>query len=418
MHGGLTAAGLPDPLQATVDAALDARLERGTARPVALGLSGGGDSLALLQLAADWCARAGRPLLALTVDHGLHPRSAAGTARAGRMAAQAGAGWRALAWTGPKPESGLPAAARAARHDLMATAAREAGACVLLLAHTAADVAEGEAMRAIDARTLGRLRAWAPSPAWPQGRGVFLLRPLLQTSRAELRDRMRAQGLAWLEDPANTDVRFARARARLSHPPAAPVAAESPPGFGEVTDDGRVRLPRALLATDPAARRSLRAALACAAGAEAGPRGAVIDGLLARLAVPGAFTATAGGARILADAAAVEIGRERGRTPPPPLPLTAGVWAVWDGRFEVRADAAGWSVCALSGHAGRLPRRDREAVRAIPAAFRGAQPALLREGGVVLGGEGLEIRSIVRARFDAAVGRIADEARLRRSTTR
>ena len=92
MRGGLTASALAsDPLQAAVDARLDARLDPTSPAPVALGLSGGGDSLALLHLAAGWCARAGRPLLALTVDHGLSPESAGWTAQAGRMAAQAGA---------------------------------------------------------------------------------------------------------------------------------------------------------------------------------------------------------------------------------------------------------------------------------------------------------------------------------------
>ena len=56
-------------------ARLDARLNHTGPEPVALALSGGGDSLALLDLAAGWAKTRGRRLLALTVDHNLHPLS-------------------------------------------------------------------------------------------------------------------------------------------------------------------------------------------------------------------------------------------------------------------------------------------------------------------------------------------------------
>jgi len=137
------------------DAVLDRRLAQNTTAPIALALSGGGDSMALLSLAQSWATRRGRRLLALTVDHGLHAASGTWTAFAGDAARRAGADWRALHWTDEKPKTGLPAAARTARHRLLANAAREAGARVILFGHTADDVAEGEVMRPADAPTLG-----------------------------------------------------------------------------------------------------------------------------------------------------------------------------------------------------------------------------------------------------------------------
>lgn len=110
----------------------------------------------------------GRRLLALTVDHGISPDGAAWSVFAERVAREAGADWCGLTWPGPRPASGLPAAARAGRHRLIADAARAAGARVVLFAHTADDIAEGEVMRA-GGSTLGRLRDWAPSPARPEG---------------------------------------------------------------------------------------------------------------------------------------------------------------------------------------------------------------------------------------------------------
>ena len=202
-----------------VAAALDRRLRPAAAAPLAVGFSGGGDSLALLILTLDWARAHGRAVVALTVDHQLNPASAAWTAQAVAKARALGAQARALAWTGPKPGSGLSAAARAARHALLADAAREAGARVLLLGHTADDLAEAALMRA-GGSTVPDPRDWSPSPAWPQGRGLFVLRPLLAARRGALRDWLAARGETWLDDPANDDPKSARARARarLSSP--------------------------------------------------------------------------------------------------------------------------------------------------------------------------------------------------------
>ncbi|MFX8820989.1 ATP-binding protein, partial [Acinetobacter baumannii] len=69
------------------------------------------------------------------------------------------------------------------------------------MAHTADDVAESAMMRAGDAPGLGHLREWSPSPAWPEGRGVFLLRPLLEVRREALRAWLRDHAIAWFDDP-------------------------------------------------------------------------------------------------------------------------------------------------------------------------------------------------------------------------
>ena len=71
MRGGLTASAQLAPL-----AGLE-RLNAVERPPVAIALSGGGDSLALLHLAKAWADRAGRRLIALTVDHGLQAAGAA-----------------------------------------------------------------------------------------------------------------------------------------------------------------------------------------------------------------------------------------------------------------------------------------------------------------------------------------------------
>lgn len=388
---------------------LDRRLDPDSRAPIAVALSGGGDSVALLRLTVVWARAHGRPVLALTVDHGLHRASAEWTADSGELAGALGCDWRPLRWEVSKPATGLPAAARQARHALLAEAARDAGARAILTGHTADDVLEGELMRAADAPTLGRLREWSPSPAWPDGRGVFLLRPLLGVRRAELRAWLTAQGASWIDDPANSDPRYARARAR----------ARLASGGELLAPDGGLTLPSA---TSDAARFS--AALLCAAGTTRPPRAEQLARLLDRLKAGERFTANLAGARIEKGGGEALITREpgeRGRGGLAPLALPLGKPVIWDGRFELIADGHGLSVAPLAGLAARLPPAERAALAAVPPAARAALPAIVDGAGDVrlprpYGAAPVEARCLVLDRFDGAIGLIPDERALAERT--
>jgi len=413
-------------------AVLDRRLDRNTCAPVALALSGGGDSMALLHLAQAWADQRGRRLIALTVDHGLNAASAGWTAAAGKAAHDVGADWRALPWIGEKPNTSLPAAARTARHRLLANAAREAGAAVILLAHTANDVAEGDLMRSSGTPTLGHLREWSPSPVWPEGRGLFILRPFLKVRRTPLRIYLSEQGVQWLEDPANDDIRYARPRARaalVAYEALGAVTAQQLydgsvlPELAEATvasPDGRLSIRRTLIedADRISARRFLAIAAICASGRPAPPRGPSLDRLQARLSAEQRFVATLAGARITVEPDHISFTREAGdgeRAGLAPLHLKAGETAVWDGRFEVRAQAD-VAVVALSGYAASLHRADRPSLAAIPAEARPSLPVLLHEGGAVLprpfGAGPASARALAQARLRAACDLVSREAHI------
>jgi len=380
---------IPD-LEAAVGQVLDRRLQAGSDRPLAVALSGGGDSLALALMAAAWAKAAGRPLRVLTVDHGLRPESVRWTQACAASAQRLGAAFQAVAWTGPKPATGLPAAARAARHRLLADAARTDGARVILMGHTADDAAEARRMRAEGAST-PEPREWAPSPAWPEGRGVFLLRPLLAVARADLRGWLAARGEAWIDDPANDDLRYARARARRAggetaagpEPPDAALLART----AEPTPEGGLTIVReALRAADPAAaRRFLAAACLCAAGTGRPPAAERVLRIAERIAQrDGAFTTTLAGARIEAGAEIVRFLREAGeaaRGGLAPLSLAPGETGVWDGRFEIAAERPA-DIRRLAGLAVRLPREQLARLRALPPAARLGLPALVENGRV------------------------------------
>jgi tRNA(Ile)-lysidine synthase len=408
---------------ARVRSAFDERLDPGARAPLAVGFSGGGDSLALLLAARAWAKAAGRPVLALTVDHGLQAPSRAWTAAAGELAGRLGVGFRALHWTGDKPEGGLPAAARRARHALLAEAARRAGARVLLLGHTRDDLIEAERMRA-EGSNVGSPRLWSPSPVWPEGRDVFLLRPLLGLGRAELRELLAPAGLSWIEDPANDDLRYARARARRSADEALPMLSELPgeqlgPVRAATADAaGVVRLdPAALLAAPPDDRRRLLgAALVCAGGGERLPRAASIERLLVAIEARAPFTATLAGARITAGAEII-VARDAGRMDALPRPLRDGDVSVWDGRFELSAAEPGWSVRPLRGLAARLDPKSRQMLAKIPAFARPALPVLqdARENiicPILAQGSVVRVRTLICVRLAAACGGIARESQV------
>lgn len=188
-----------------------------------VGLSGGGDSTALMEIATAWAARKGAGsgvrVSACIVDHGLRAGSA-GTAQAvARYWLARGAVVQVRRWE-QGAASGAPtsqAAARAARHALLADAARTSGAGAILLAHTADDQAETLAMRLV--RTTGPdglagMAQLSQSPADPLPGAALVARPLLDVRRLALRDWLVAKGLDWIEDPANREHRFTRVAVR------------------------------------------------------------------------------------------------------------------------------------------------------------------------------------------------------------
>lgn len=408
------------------------RLDPASRAPVAVAFSGGGDSLALLLVAKAWAATSGRPILALHVDHGLQARSGAWAGQARAMAERLDVPFLLLRWDGPKPTAGVPAAARAARHLLLAEAAREAGAQVLLVGHTLDDQLENAVMRGAGA-PVGPLRDWSPSPVWPQGRGLYLCRPLLAARRAALRAWLAAEGLDWIDDPANADPRYARSRARqaldgaVPLPPSADIRALASACTSTAWGGFGIDRTALLSAPPPEALRLLQAALACASGAPALARPARARDLVQRLQAGEAFTATLAGARLEA-ATAIMICREAGeaaRGGLQPLSLEAGRPAVWDGRFEITVGEPGWAVHALSGQAARLDDADRARLRAIPAAARPSMPVLSRPSApaeavrLALGGRDDHIeatsaryRALSGERFAGAAGLVAGESEI------
>ena len=183
--------------------------------------------MALMHLIAEWY-RAGAdavlpPPLVLTVDHGLRSDAAAEARFVDEQARSLGLDHETLVWSGHKPSSGLQAAARQARYDLMLDrVARGHPPRDLVLAHIQEDQAETLLMRLARGSGVDGLSAMRPRErrvvvalGHPvQELSVDLHRPFLDVSKQRLRAHLRRLGLPWREDPSNEDVRFERIRLR------------------------------------------------------------------------------------------------------------------------------------------------------------------------------------------------------------
>lgn len=85
------------------------------------------------------------------------------------------------------------------------------GIGVVALGHTRDDVAETVLMGLGRAAGLAGLSGMRPR--WEAG-GVTFVRPLLDAGRTELRDWLRTQGIGWVDDPTNENLRYTRVKAR------------------------------------------------------------------------------------------------------------------------------------------------------------------------------------------------------------
>ncbi len=368
------------------------------AQGVALAVSGGADSVALMRLYAAWRdrRRPGVPSVVLTVDHGLRPDSAREAAQVARWAADLGLAHELLTWTGDKPATGIQAAARRARYRLMRARCVSLGLTHLITAHHLDDQAETVLMRAARGSGLDGLAAMAAQV--PLG-GPMLVRPLLEIPKSRLLATLDELGQTWVDDPSNDDRRFVRARWRRLMPA---LAAEglTPERLGELARRaGRARAAleaaadalcrqavcadaagfcrldaRALTeASEDTGLRVLSRVVRGAAGAERAPRQHRLERLYAALAAhaqgapfPGA---TLGGCRLMPTGQGIVALREDGRCPPQTVRLTPRESLLWDGRFRISADdIAPRAVVRPIGAEGVAALRRNSALRPMPVA--------------------------------------------------
>jgi tRNA(Ile)-lysidine synthase len=209
-----------DSLIATVRAALNGAIMAagltGDDGPLVVAVSGGPDSLVLLDVLTRLYPA--QRLIVAHLDHGLRPTSADDAAAVAQEASA-----RDLRYVGERVavgEAGRPtglsleAAARATRYDFLARAARAAGAAAVVVGHHADDQAETILLHLLRGAGLGGLRGMSAAAPLPGSPDLWLLRPLLGVERATIEAYCAAAGLRPTYDASNSDPTFTRNRLR------------------------------------------------------------------------------------------------------------------------------------------------------------------------------------------------------------
>ena len=383
-------------LDAAVFARLMARFQPFEPAPaIAVGVSGGADSLALALLADTWAKAHGGRIHALTVDHGLRPESAAEAPRVGAWLAARSIAHETLAWEGAKPATGIQATARQARLRLLGDWCRANGVLHLLLAHHRGDQAETLAIRREDMSGPDGLAGMAAETPTGWGR---LLRPFLDQPKSALTATLAAAGQDWIEDPSNRDERHARVRHRRGIAAAASegLLANEARAYGLARSERDQRVADALarhvkltpagwahldtrLADLPAdlARPALARVIVALGNLRYPPRGERLNRLLGHLKAGTQRARTLGGCRIGPWREGWIVTREVASLPPDVSFM--GRTAAWD-RFVVTlpeaVDGGELSLGALG--AARPPGAE-----SVPGAARPALPAIHDLDGVV-----------------------------------
>lgn len=184
-----------------------------TAVPLALAVSGGPDSMAMLAL-----ARAAFPgtVIAATVDHGLRAEAADEAATVGAYCASLGVAHTVLCPDGPIVGASIQAQAREARYALLRNWIEREKACALATAHHADDQAETFLMRAMRGSGVGGLAGIRARRELRVGMDdhIPLIRPLLGWRKEALRIVAEHAGAPFVDDDSNSDPRHDRSRIR------------------------------------------------------------------------------------------------------------------------------------------------------------------------------------------------------------
>ena len=375
---------------------------------VILAVSGGPDSMALMVLAAEWCARSTSevPTLSVaTVDHGLRAESRSEADLVRDEAVRLGLPHAILIWEGTKPRTGVPMAAREARYRLLDEHARSltAGRIAIATAHHLDDQAETFAMRLARGAGIDGLSAMRAERPLREGSPIALLRPLLALPKARLVATLTTRGVAYADDPTNTDHRYERARLRSALPDldAAGLSAQALSTSARRLSDARnalvyaeerfdatlnlsygnevfATLDRLAFDDGPAyLRQKVMARLIRRyGGASPEPQLSEIEALAARVQRDGKCAATLGGAMISCGPRFIRVWREAGRLDQAEIKLERGDVRIWDRRFLLRwsAESTGLSQTAAATGISVKPLGAKAYAAIMPRLVQGRRP--------------------------------------------
>jgi len=332
---------------------------------LAVGVSGGPDSMALMLLLVAWRARLGEnspEIHVLSVDHGLREEAKDEVEMVAGICRQYGLPHKAFSWAGAKSEGNIPAKARKARYDLMTEWCARRQISHLLVAHSLDDQAETVLLRLARGSGVDGLSAMAVSRKWNT---TTIYRPLLGVKRSALVQLVKSVPVAFVDDASNHDLKYDRVRLRRAMEILEPLGITSQ-GLAETA----ARLAQARAALDASCvqalgqavavydagycivyprqlkpypyeikRRVLGRLLCAVAGCSYAPPHSSLDNLLDWLWAQTRTNRTLGGCLLMPRRDEIWVMRECGRNFLPELILQPGQSCLWDRRIKVSLSA-------------------------------------------------------------------------------
>lgn len=185
-----------------------------------VGVSGGADSMALMHLLHQLVPLSIRRLIIVHINHGLRKRAADRdqqlvVKQANHLGLTCHCFKRAIKTLAAQQKCSVEDMGRQVRHACYLQVAKQARAVAVILAHHRDDQIETFLMRLIRGSSGKGLQAMAKKRLFPQtGSRVWLIRPLLDCSKQELRDYLTARHLTWREDESNDQPIYQRNKIR------------------------------------------------------------------------------------------------------------------------------------------------------------------------------------------------------------
>lgn len=181
-------------------------------KKLAIALSGGCDSMALLFLLHDFCQRNNVELLAVTVDHQIRSNSFDEAQKVSKICQDSNISHQIL----QIPQSQIPTAnieanLRQARYELLYDFCQQHQIKYLFLGHHLGDIAENFIIRLFRGSGLDGLSSMAEINEY---KDIYLARPLLNINKKELQDYLITKNIIWFEDETNKDEKFLRNKVR------------------------------------------------------------------------------------------------------------------------------------------------------------------------------------------------------------
>ena len=178
---------------------------------IAIAVSGGVDSMVLMNLAKESDFLNDKNVFILVVDHGLRAESKQEAKFVKNEAKKLDFPTRILKWKGSKPNKRIQEEARNKRYSLLINFCRENNINNLYLAHHLDDQIETFLFRMFRGSGLQGLTSFSSSY---ERNGLTLIRPLIDTPKSELISYARRKKINWVEDPSNENQKYDRVKLR------------------------------------------------------------------------------------------------------------------------------------------------------------------------------------------------------------